>query len=299
VWAAAASALHLNAAGRYGTWEASFIRPISLRWGTLCTPPLRRVTVSKQGNLSKLTLFGDDGVESSVDLGTHVPVELPRNWRMLEGIDIFDQRILILDSESTAYLPLPNLSVTRSQEPTARIVATLHGAVELIREVSAEYASWVENAVWAVVPALRPGESGYSSGSMTGIHGIIYESFPVSPIVAAEGLIHEASHQYYHLGQLETLFSNGEDARLYWSPYARRDRPVDRILLAFHAFANVTLFYQGCLRADAASVTERANHEIATHTRNLRSMGAVLERSPGLTSDGRALFKVLHERLFR
>ena len=168
----------------------------------------------------------------------------------------------------------------------------------LTSNFAAEYGPWIEDVLWALFPVCPPNGQGYSSGSVKGLYGIIYESFPVSPLHAAEGLIHEACHQYYHLAQLETLFANGQDTRLYWSPYPKQDRPIDRILLAFHAFANLVLFYRACLAGGMPFETERAEVEISFHIDNLRPLSEALEQSPGLTADGRALFEAIRERLF-
>jgi len=44
------------------------------------------------------------------------------------------------------------------------------------------------------------------------------------------------------------MFTRGATSRLYYSAGVRRDRPLDRILLAYHAFANVLLMYRDVLR---------------------------------------------------
>lgn len=296
-WAAAASALHLTAAGRRGEWEASFNRPISLRWGTFVTPALRRLVVS-DGDTPRLRLFAANGFESSIDLFPTTSPEASAGWQALEEIDVINRSFVILDPEDPLLFPLPMLEVRHSTQPPDLVARTLRSAVSLIRDFAAEYAPWIEDVLWALFPVCPPNEQGYSSGSVKGLYGIIYESFPVSPLHAAEGLIHEACHQYYHLAQLETLFANGQDTRLYWSPYPKQDRPIDRILLAFHAFANLVFFYRACLAGGMPFETERAKVEISFHIDNLQPFSEALEHSPGLTADGRALFEAIHERLF-
>jgi HEXXH motif-containing protein len=123
------------------------------------------------------------------------------------------------------------------------------------------------------------------------VRGII--SFPALSVRVAEGLIHESSHPLFHFALLDTLFANGQDQRLYYSPYRRADRPIDRILLAFHAFANVALFYRR-LRT-VPEFKDLAAAEIESHRELLAPMATVLEQSDGLTPDGRAFFEAIQE----
>jgi HEXXH motif-containing protein len=122
-------------------------------------------------------------------------------------------------------------------------------------------------------------------------------SLPVEPIKVAELLVHESSHQYFHYLEIDTLPTNGRDKNLYPSPYVEKDRPIDRILLSFHAFANIVLFYRACLSAGLTEDRHLADESIAYNCPILARFGEVLEQSPGLTEAGRELFEPLRDRL--
>jgi HEXXH motif-containing protein len=285
--------------GHPGSWEVSFDRPISLRWGAFISPALRELKVSGCGVGSKLRQRTAEGAESEFDLDSGDCDQPPPGWQNLDKLCIVDRHFVILAAKTQPLFPPTMFDVSYSNESPDAIASALRYAISIVREYAENYATWIEDVLWGLIPVRPPTERGYYSGSVTGLHGIIYQSFPLAPLYTAEGLIHEASHQYYHAAQSETLFSNGQDTRLYWSPYPKRDRPVERILLAFHAFANVILFYRACMAAAGSSrQIEHATAEISFHLSNLRAFSRILENSPGLTADGRDLFEALHAKLF-
>jgi HEXXH motif-containing protein len=80
----------------------------------------------------------------------------------------------------------------------------------------------------------------------------------------------------------------------FYSPVKGTKRPLCMILLAYHAFANVVLFYRACLDAGIAEA-EQCKHNIARHLPELRLMEQSLGSSRGLTESGRLLFDPLAE----
>jgi HEXXH motif-containing protein len=88
------------------------------------------------------------------------------------------------------------------------------------------------------------------------------------------------------------------DDALYWSPYVQQNRSIDKILIAFHAFANIVLFYRDCLAAGMMDNRETAQEEIADNLQHLGPMGEHLQHSRGLSPAGRTLFELLRGRLF-
>ena len=176
---------------------------------------------------------------------------------------------------------------------------TLAESASILWSYAPAYLGWVEEALSAVVPIPKFDAIATQSFSVQGLNGVVFASFPEPALRMADTLVHEASHQYFHYGQLETIFTNGMDTGLYPSPYVGKDRPIDRILIAFHAFANLVLFYRACLASGLIEGREVAEREIAFHLRHLGPMSRFLESSPGLSSGGRGLFEPLREELFR
>jgi HEXXH motif-containing protein len=128
------------------------------------------------------------------------------------------------------------------------------------------------------------------SGSFDGYFGVIYATPTAEIIRLAEMLIHESSHQHFHLlTRLAPLAE--EDERLFYSPFARAQRHADRILLAYHAFANVELFYRACL--ERGIQTARALDGIARFQADLDAVERVLADEAALTPIGRELLEAL------
>ena len=124
--------------------------------------------------------------------------------------------------------------------------------------------------------------------------GQIAISAPASPIAIAELLVHECSHQYFHLAEEFGPIQDPEDKTAYWSPVAKRYRPIGRILCAMHAFANLELFYGQCI--------ERGfdDHGYArccceTHRSEIAELRKALATSRGLTPVGQDLWAPLME----
>jgi HEXXH motif-containing protein len=147
--------------------------------------------------------------------------------------------------------------------PDARVIDQLTGALALLGEVAPEYRAWVLCLLKEVTPIRRPGEHMISSGSSALRPGGIDLAIPASPTETVEMLVHECSHQFLHLGSwFGALVS--KDARPHYSPLKGCERPLERIVLGYHAFGNVLLAY--------AQLRERGHAEaLATRYRVVSS----------------------------
>src|SRR4030095_1007542 len=102
--------------------------------------------------------------------------------------------------------------------------------------------------------------------------GTIGASLPASALSIGETLVHEASHQMANIRKRLGPLDDGSDDRGYFSPVKQTERPVDAILIAYHAFANVVLFYRACL----ASGVEDVAHCCRNEERHVRELGILL-----------------------
>jgi HEXXH motif-containing protein len=299
VWVAAMSAAHLHAAGHEGEWRATFASPAPLLWGSLMTPPLRGLSVSARKDEARLHMVREDGGESSLTLPASAPPAPAEGWSELSVADLGarGRKLVIFDAATHHVSPLKD-SYEYTVEQTSGVAKTLEQAGLLLEAYAPAYLDWAADAAYGLVPIKQPGEDTVKSVSFADLFGIPYISFPIPPIKLAEALVHEPSHQYFHYVQIDTLLTNGRDKALYPSPYVNKDRPIDRILVAFHAFANITLFYRACLTGGLPEGREKAEREIAFHLPILTQFSEALGRTPGLTEAGRALFEPLRERLF-
>lgn len=126
--------------------------------------------------------------------------------------------------------------------------------------------------------------------------GIILASWSPNPITIAEMLVHESSHQYFHLLSRVGEAEDGTDVREYFSPAVQRTRRLSRILIGYHAFANVLLFYRALLRDGLAEDP----HCRATEARlcdDVEALELPLRGNPALTEIGRDLVQPLMEQL--
>jgi HEXXH motif-containing protein len=180
----------------------------------------------------------------------------------------------------------------------ARALPRIQRAMELLRTVSPAAASWVSQVtrLLVLVDAPRPDLSVSSSDFAR--PGEVTLSIPTEIAGLAETFVHECSHQYLHLLELLGPMDTGTDPTLYYSPVKGTGRPIRAILVAFHAFGNVALYYEDVLRR---SRSRRARAYCQMHRDknldDLRIFAEHLHRSPGLTPLGTALWTPLYERL--
>jgi hypothetical protein len=277
LWAAVASAVHLSARGHQGQWRATLSGARSFIVGEVLALGARNLHCDPEG----LHLVGDDGREVRRE--------------PIERVELGARGIVVLGRSNRSFLPSPleEMGIADTLEPIERVRSTLDEALLMIRSHAPAYLAWIEDAVDAIIPVLPPA-GGYGSGSEAGLHGIIHASFPIRPLGLAESLVHEASHQYFHIAELDTLMSNGQDTRLYLNPYTHKERPIGRILLAFHAFANVALLYRACLEGGVLE----AKKELEVHLESGEGFDAALRGSDGLTPSGRVLYQAIRGALF-
>jgi hypothetical protein len=288
VWIAAQFAAHLHSEGRGGEWSVFFERPASIAFGWRLTPPSKNIAVYARGQR--------ECVEVSLDVKPPIEASLiPEATRFFE---LGSASIPILGRDTQFAFPVDDRAgfANVCQDDLA---ATLSETASIFARYAPHYLDWVREAVSAIVPIPCPGDDFYQSFSIPGINGLVFASFPAPALKIAELLVHESSHQYYHFAELGTRFTNGIDKAMYPSPYVHKDRPIDRILIAFHAFANIVLFYRACLKEGMRESRALMEKEIESHLQCLRPMSRHLERSPGLTPAGLSFFEPLREELFR
>jgi HEXXH motif-containing protein len=107
-------------------------------------------------------------------------------------------------------------------------------------------------------------------------------------------LIHEASHQYFELlNKLGPTVDPGH-TELYYSPVKKCDRPLHKILFAYHAFANVMLFYRGVAECGLADSSSAKFQNVLND--ELRQLEQPLLENDAILPIGRALVEPLIER---
>jgi HEXXH motif-containing protein len=291
------TALHVSASLRHASWQAEFTTERRVRWDRWTLPAASAVDVRVGGQTARVFLIAR---------GSRLTYEFSRlrhQWELTRGeADAFPvalrgrQHMLVLTPPSLAGIDWADGEPSDPCELSAdEIITSIRRAVALLRRAAAPYWPWVRRVIRGIIP-IGGSETVLKSGSSAQRPGLIGVSFPAPPAAIAEMLVHEASHQYFHLLSRLQRPEDGSDATLYYSPIKRTGRPIRAILVAYHAFANVLLFYRLARRhgADAGGYCAREARRLVPQ---LRELEQPLRTSAALTMTGHALWKPLSARL--
>jgi HEXXH motif-containing protein len=277
--------LHLSSHGVQGDWEARFATPVTLAFRGGLLRDLRGISVSTRGDRTPQVEIHSDSPQFFEPRPNLI-------WRR--------QRISVL---SLADVARPGGEVADDNAVDeifpARVWAdrwnNLTSAIGVLESFVPHYAGWVRRVFRAVIPLISPRGVTMSSSDATA-PGVIRMSLDHDPITIGELLIHESAHLYFHLLEHGGPVINGADPALYWSPFRRAERPIRNLLLAYHAFVNVVLYYRSLEGVrEANRVAIRAVSE--TIEQHLAQIDGPLECSHGLTPRGRFVWSALHQEL--
>lgn len=181
-----------------------------------------------------------------------------------------------------------------SAETLAEACRSLAEAHRTIASVSPDYAVWAARLIRGFAITNMPDDSSIDSGSYFTRPGLVHCAFPLDSGMVVETLIHEASHQHFIL--LNSMFPIVEKGpqELIYSPIKGMERPLPRVLFAFHACVNIHRFFASIDPARASDFDrERRDlmHDYAS------TMSAKLARSAKLTPAGRELVALLDKAL--
>jgi HEXXH motif-containing protein len=290
---AASLALRLHACGVPGGWELMLGRPTRLRWDRWLLPTADRVRVNATPSRTAVKLrrgrtvidvtfrrkeggWTAEGVKALPVAGSpDCPIILFRNPG-IEGLEFGG--------------PLRFARV-----PLRRIVEQCNAAVDILRCHAPIYLRWVREVVRSIIP-LDAKLSGIIAGSDFTKPGVVQVSFPLGTVLLAETLVHEASHQHLHIVRRLGPFHDGSDRRLYYSPIRKQGRPIEMILVAYHAMVNVVLFYRLCRASGLRDGGYIKRHEEKLLPQ-LAQLEAPLRSTRALTPLGIALWEPLAQRL--
>lgn len=163
--------------------------------------------------------------------------------------------------------------------------------LQLMADIDPAYDTWVKRLLKTLIVTERlPHRT--CSGSWLDTSAMVYMSQPGAPLDVGEVLIHECAHQHFHLAsRVAPMKAPGESGR-YFSPPVGRERPLDMILIAYHAFANVLVYYEKAFDMSLGDAVAWNRYN------NFRDQVAVLEGhllgNPGLSELGRTIFEELY-----
>lgn len=140
---------------------------------------------------------------------------------------------------------------------------------EALERSSSEYYSWVTNALFELVP-IKSEQRSFDATSFLNCPRHIHMSYPLNLVTGYSSLIHECSHQYFHLLLWNTTLTK-PDAPSAYSSLKKIERPLVLVLAGFHAYANIYLGLK-LLVADERHLNNLKEELsfVKKHTRKLR-----------------------------
>lgn len=242
---AARIALHLASESKSGgTFKSSLSERGRVKWKGWLLPVAEAMEFEGDGHSANIILQNDreymeyQFVNDYITEGIETVTALPQVG--LNGsITLFPARSIIISSRAASRLEEPMEIIGEN------VSNIFNESIEILDCYALRYRRWVLEIVRGIL--CYPRLEGQSfSGSWTNLPGTIHMSMLDEPLQICSVLIHEASHQYFNLVSCIVDYVDGQDNSEYYSPTVKKPRPLDRILMAYHAFANVVLFYREC-----------------------------------------------------
>jgi HEXXH motif-containing protein len=242
--AAAKYLVHLGSWGVTGDWNITLPAPIRLTWSSWLLPETRDLVVRCTPDRAEITLSATRDTfvfvrDASYSWTTSHPAALllPHvSFGSVASINLLGKTTVDSDLSLDVGAPIVERVNAADSDALAR-------SVELLYTTFPAYYVWIARVLRSIV-LVESGERGFlRSGSDKTSLGCVYISNNKDLASIGEMLIHEATHNYFYLlTQMGGPVTGGSDG-LYYSPFVHSMRPLDRILLAYHAFANVYLYY--------------------------------------------------------
>ncbi|MGH9326625.1 MAG: aKG-HExxH-type peptide beta-hydroxylase [Terriglobia bacterium] len=307
---AALLALRLHECGHEGEWGLQLSKPVRFRFDRWLLPAADAMEVSAMSQAVTLNVRtadiwqkaafqrSENGWETNYGVEVLPVLIRPRiRWTLLTAESLAPSSSALLKMEVLGY---GDADVDTQPE---LLLHSCDTAMSLIAEFADIYLAWVSNVIRELVPLrARPGM--FNNGSSDLSPGVICVSNAASnqenPWSLAEVFVHEATHQYLYIARRLGRMDDGKDTTLYFSPFRNAGRPIYNILITYHAFANVVLFYRTALshglRVDQASAlaVEKRMKELE---QKLQPLEQALESTTSLTPLGLALWEPLREQL--
>lgn len=292
---AAMTALHFSSLGFTGQWSANL--PVTYRflWQNSLLPRCNSIHCDANERQARIHLRN----------GSNKPIDIfysfiTKNWisPCCESIDRLpavytgEAEKTITISSSAGETPGFFMFQADAIDPQKASAFTeqCSGAFDLIASCAAPYNGWIKRVLTHLVP-LDTKEGFLSSSSSAFLPGLLQIAFDKSAAATAEMLIHESAHQYLNLALRIGYMVDGSDKKLYFSPAKGMERPIEKIFVAYHAFANVDIFYKACLAhgvtgngyiTDSAEQLEpqlRLMEHHLNETNSLTAMGGIILQS--------------------
>ncbi|GHO82599.1 aKG-HExxH-type peptide beta-hydroxylase [Dictyobacter formicarum] len=217
---AAALALQLQYSNNQLTneWSIQLTAPTRLKWGRWLLPTADWLTVSSEGRQVTIRLRYQ-GKERQVAFRQGDEGWKGENIEQMPQINAGQRRIDVLHLNALNYSAFDDIIHSFAQDLTPdEVSARCQATIMLLHDYADIYLPWVERVVRYIIPLQSENDFVFSS-SYADRPGVVTISFPARLAALAEMLVHEATHQYFHLLSSVGNVDDGSDATLYYSPY--------------------------------------------------------------------------------
>jgi hypothetical protein len=289
---------HACAHGVAGEWEAKLERPSVFLWGNRLIPSCDYIKVHSNGDsahirteldgraaefkISRSNGDGDVWISEEADELPHI-VTGPNT-----AVVFLPKRAINPDSYDAFGFPLLHDITSEEFQPLLTMF-------DLMKVNLPAHHRWFSRILRRVVLVQTGPQKYLRSGSEEGLCGMVYISDSRDILSLGEMLVHEATHNYFYLiTRLGPPVIYTEE--MYYSPFVNSMRSLERILLGYHAFANVYLYYKECMRVfpDKHDVCiERMKMTLE----DVKSVESHIRESDKLTDIGRGLAEPLIQEL--
>lgn len=173
----------------------------------------------------------------------------------------------------------------------ARAAPQVAAAMRLLEQTAPCYLAWIKPLFRGMGPGPLVDGNRRQSGSFSWHPGVFSCGFPLSTPFLAEVIVHEMSHQHFMLADsVVPLVKAGRKEELYFSSFKGKNRNIEKILLTFHAVANMVLFWHDFIHglgdtdpANRAQMQLMLNHGLG--------LVKILRGSDDMTDAGAAMFE--------
>lgn len=170
-------------------------------------------------------------------------------------------------------------------------------AMRILDDTDPCYLQWVQPLFRGMGPGPLVDGNTRQSGSFSWHPGLFSCGFPLSTPYLAEVIVHEMSHQHFMLADaVVPLIQKGRNEEIYFSTFKGKHRNLEKILLTFHACANMVLFWHDFItRSGDREPRNREQMELMLfHTRGLVK---ILDTTTDLTEAGTGMYRAQCELL--
>jgi HEXXH motif-containing protein len=268
--AAAQYALLAIAAGCQCDIVASTVAPACLSFSGYRIPTGARIGIHRVGD--RLSVIVDE-VETTFIRNQH-------GWRRINGRDEslrqIENGLVVVGGPSVDPQMKGTYDGDLSPALFAEAAEQMFRSLRFISEVSPEYFRWCTRVLRQVELTHSPRSGVSFSRSDPCRPGTIVLSFPADLVLYLEAVVHECTHQYFYmLMMLTAVKSDPFDQTEFFSSIVARNRPIDRVLLAYHATANIISFLD-VLRKHRLDLQPMVDLRLREQTKITRQLHEVL-----------------------